>query len=489
MNLIISPVILYLLSAFLIALIWKENEKLAGFASLSFSILSMISVILLGRFVFLNERIIYFVGGWEVPIGITLMVDSLSYIFLFTLNSMLPLICWFSITYMKKYTNPGLFYIVFSLISAGMNGILISMDFFNIYVFLEIASIASYILVAFGLRTEEIEASLKYTILGFIGSTLIIIGIGLILGKTGTLNIADFTYIAENLRKHQLWFILGLFIAGFSLKTALFPFHFWLPDAHSLAPSPVSALLSGLFIKVTGLYPLFRIITNIFVMFPESKIILIGLGLASMIFGSFMAIDQIDIKRMYAYSSISQIGYCALSLGIGGYWGYLGAILHFIFHSLSKSLLFLNIGAIEYKYNTTKIEELKGLEDKLPYVVTTGSIGMLSISGIPPFGCFWSKIVIIISAIKKHYYGIAFICVIISTITLGYFLRLKRNIFYSKDDESKTVEISYNLLMPMVILSIFILLSGLVFTPNIKIYLDKAVYIMENFTYAKIMEK
>ncbi|MCX7916768.1 MAG: proton-conducting transporter membrane subunit [bacterium] len=489
MNLIISPVILYLLSAFLIALLWKEYEKLSGIACLSFSILSLISVILLGKYVFLNERIVYYVGGWEIPIGITLMVDALSYIFLFVLNFILPLICWFSLSYMEKYTKAGYFYVLFSLISAGLNGILISMDFFNIYVFLEISSIASYILVAFGLRTEELEASLKYTILGFIGSTIILIAIGLIFGKTGTLNIADFTYIAKNINEIQLWFIIGFFISGFALKTALFPFHFWLPDAHSLAPSPVSAILSGLFIKVTGFYLLLRIITNIFTMFPESKIIILGLGLISMIFGSLMALDQTDIKRTYAYSSISQIGYCALALGIGGYYGYLGAILHFIFHSFSKSLLFLNSGAIEYRYKTTKIDELKGLQDKMPYTTMTASSGMLSISGVPPFGCFWSKIIIIISAIKAHYFGIAFICVVVSIITLGYFLKLQRNIFYSKDEFKTINEVNYNLLMPMIILSILISLSGLIFLPNLKIYIDKAVNVMENFKYAQIMEK
>ncbi|HOK56752.1 MAG TPA: proton-conducting transporter membrane subunit [bacterium] len=489
MNLIVFPVILYLLSAFLIALIWKEDEKLSGIACLSFSILVFISVILLGKYVFLNERIIYFVGNWQIPIGITLMVDALSYIFLVVVNFVLPVICWFSNSYMRKYTKPGYFYILFSLISAGLNGILISMDFFNIYVFLEISSIASYILVAFGLRTEELEASLKYTMIGFIGSTLILIGIGLILGKTGTLNISDFMSAILNINKIQLLFILGLFISGFALKTALFPFHFWLPDAHSLAPSPVSAILSGLFIKVTGFYMLVRIITNIFIIFPESKIIIMALGLISMIFGSLMAIDQIDIKRTYAYSSISQIGYCALALGIGGYYGYLGAILHFIYHSFSKSLLFLNSGAIEYRYKTTKIEELKGLSDKMPYTTATGSIGMLSISGIPPFGCFWSKIIIIIAAIKSFYYGIAFICVIVSVITLGYFLKLKRNIFDSKGEGEKFEEVNFNLLMPMVILSILIFFGGLILLPEVKIYLDKAVGVMQNFSYIQIGER
>jgi multicomponent Na+:H+ antiporter subunit D len=492
MNLIIFPVILYLFSAFFIALALKENEKLSGIACFSFSILSFISVILIGKYLILNERIIYFVGGWKIPIGITLMVDNLSFIFLFILNLLLPLICWFSFSYMEKYLKAGYFYILFSLISAGLNGILISMDFFNIYVFLEISSIASYILVSFGLRIEELEASLKYTILGVIGSTFILIGIGLILGKTGTLNIADFTFIAKNIEKKQLWFILGLFIAGFGFKCALFPFHFWLPDAHSLALSPVSAILSGIFIKITGFYLLIRIVSNIFIMFPESKVILIGLGLVSMIYGAIMAIEQNDIKRIYAYSSISQMGYCVLSLGIGGYWGYLGAILHFIFHSLSKSLLFLNSGIIEYKYGTTKIEKLNNLVEEMPYTSTTGFIGMLSLAGIPPFGCFWSKIIIIIGAIMSHYYGISFICVIVSIITLGYFLKLQRNIFYSKSEGLKTEknnEFNLNLLMPVIILSIFIFLSGIIFSPYYKIWIDKAVKNIESFSYESLMEK
>lgn len=488
MNLIIFPVILHLLSAFLIALFWKKSKNLSGIACFSFSILSLISIILLGKYIILQGRIIYYVGGWEIPIGITLMVDSLSFIFLVVLNLILVIVCGFSIVYMKNYVKYGYFFVLFSLLAAGLNGILISMDFFNIYVFLEIASLASYILVAFGLRTEEVEASFKYTVLGFIGSIMILLGIALILGKTGTLNIADFMVVAQNMDKRELWFILGLFISGFSLKTALFPFHFWLPDAHSLAPAPVSAILSGVFVKITGFYMLTRIVVNIFLMFPESKIILIGLGILSMVFGALMAINQEDIKRVYAYSTISQIGYCAVGIGIGGYYGYLGGLLHFIFHGFSKALLFLNSGTIEYEEKTTKISQLSGLIDKLPYTTTLGSIGMLSISGIPPFGCFWSKIIIIISAIMAGMYGIAFICVAVSIITLGYFLKLQRNVFYNKSNNPERKKENLGLLIPMIFLGILVSLGALVLLPDFKIFLDRAVDVMENFSYIKITE-
>ncbi len=206
---------------------------------------------------------------------------------------------------------------------------LISMDIFNIYVFLEVASIASFILVAFGLRAEEFEAAIKYTVMSFIASTMILFAIALIYGFTGTLNISGFMAKSAGLTPIHLWFLAGLLLSGFALKAALVPFHSWLPDAHSMAPAPVSAILSGIFVKVVGFYLIIRITANIFTTLPQVRILLLLFGVLSMVFGGLMAYGQKNIKRLYAYSTISQIGYCAVGLGIGGYFGNLGCLCNF----------------------------------------------------------------------------------------------------------------------------------------------------------------
>ncbi|HOL23028.1 MAG TPA: proton-conducting transporter membrane subunit, partial [bacterium] len=343
------------------------------------------------------------------------------------------------------------------------------------------------ILVAFGLKAEELEASMKYTVMSFIASTMILFAIALIYGFTGTLNIPAFMSESAGLSPVHLWFLAGLLLSGFALKTALVPFHSWLPDAHSMAPAPVSAILSGMFIKVVGLYIIIRITTNIFITLPQIRVLLLLFGVLSMLFGGLMAYGQQNIKRLYAYSTISQIGYCAIGLGIGGYLGSLGVLMHFIAHAFSKSLLFLNIGAIEYMTGTTEADQLKGLNDRMPVTTLLGSTGMLGIAGIPPMGNFWSKLIIIIAAVQAGYPGIAVLCIIVAVITLGYFLKLQRTVYYNRGENAVKKEAPKALLFPMGVLTIFVLISGLLLVPGIKEKtLDKAVSVMETFSYADI---
>jgi len=280
-------------------------------------------------------------------------------------------------------------------------------------------------------------------------------------------------------------------LSGFAIKMALFPFHTWLPDAHSLAPAPVSAVLSGLVIKVLGFYLIIRFAGNIFVSVAGVKTVILVLGILSMVFGGLMALGQRDLKRVFAYSSISQIGYCAVGFGIGGYLGILGALLHFISHSFAKSLLFLDSGAIEYMTGTTKIDELKGINDKMPKTAMLGNLGMLTIAGVPPMGIFWSKLIIVFAAIKKGYIGVAFTCVIVSIITMGYFLKVIRKVFLSKENEVENKnECGKMMLFSMFLLGIIVFFIGLILIPEARrMFLDKAVEIVENFNYLSIINK
>ncbi len=486
---IIFPVVIYLGGAFLLPLLYAKNDLLAGIVTSALTFLSFLVSVLLGLTVFTTgERILYFAGGWQKPLGIALMVDPLSCLFLIITNFIAFLIAVYSITYTKKHSRAAYFYVLFMLILAGMNGILISMDLFNIFVFFEIASIASFVLVAFGLRAEELEASLKYTVISFIASTMILLGLAVVYGFTGTLNITAFMRIAAGLPQTHLWFILGLFLAGFAIKAALVPFHAWLPDAHSMAPAPVSALLSGLFIKVVGFYGIIRLATNIFGSIPQIRVVLLLFGILSMVLGGLMAYGQKNIKRLLAYSTISQIGYCAIGLGIGGYLGYLGVLLHIISHAFSKSLLFLNIGAVEYMTGTTDSDKLKGLYDRMPYTTALASTGMFGIAGIPPMGNFWSKLIIIFAAVQAGYPGIAALCVLVAVITLGYFLKLQRTVYYNKaSDTAKMLEAPSGMLAPMTVLAFAAVFAGILLIPGIRsCCLDKAVGVMENFSYINV---
>ncbi|MBN1445750.1 MAG: NADH/ubiquinone/plastoquinone (complex I) [Candidatus Omnitrophica bacterium] len=486
-HLIVFPVAIYLGAAFLLPLLCGKNDVLAGISGIAFTFLSLAVSALLGISVFTGGRIIYFVGGWTEPLGIMLMLDPLSCLFLLLTNTVAFIIMLYSAVYIKKYHRAVYFYVLFMLMLAGMNGILISMDFFNLFVFFEIASIASFIIVAFGLRAEELEASLKYTVISFIASSLILFAIAMIYGLTGTLNIPAFMHAAAHLPQTHLWFTAGLLLAGFAVKAGLAPFHAWLPDAHSMAPAPVSALLSGLFIKIVGFYAIIRLTSNIFTDIPQIRTILLVFGIVSMLLGSFAAYGQNNIKRMFAYSTISQIGYCAIGLGIGGYLGNLGVLMHIIAHAFSKSLLFLNIGAVEYMTGTTDSDKLRGLNDSMPYTTLLSSAGMLGIAGIPPMGNFWSKVIIIIAAVHAGYGGIAALCIIAAVMTLGYFLKLQRTVYCSKKEGAVKKEAPAGLIAPMAVLAFMAVFAGILLIPGIREpFIDKAVDVMDNFSYINI---
>jgi multicomponent Na+:H+ antiporter subunit D len=371
-------------------------------------------------------------GGWPTPIGIDLRLDALANLLLLAVSLVGFAVALYSVDYMRRFTARGHFYSLFLLMVTGMNGVILAGDLFNLYVFLEVAAVASYALVAFGCAHEELEASFRYVVLGSLSSALILIAIALVYGITGTLNMAHMAgRIAETGMDAPLLLAFGLFICGFSFKTALVPFHAWLPDAHPAAPAPVSAMLSGVLIKAIGIYVLARLVFNVFGVGESELGLLRWLGVLSMIVGGLLAAGQKDIKRLFAYSSISQVGFMVLGLGLGTPLGLVGALYHLINHSMFKSLLFLNAGAVEYATGTRNLKKLGGLNRLLPVTGATSLIGSMSIAGVPPFNGFWSKLIIILACVESGYYGFAAVAVAISVVTLAYQLKVQRLAFFA----------------------------------------------------------
>ena len=310
-----------LISAFLIMLLGKLVK---GFHKY-FAPLTLLVLLAMSLFTIINlggSSILYTVGGWGlekgIPVGIFMVLDPFSALMLCVINLLGFIALFYSFSYIAKYTAESNYYSLFCLIIAGMNGVVLSGDLFNICVFLEVSVIASYALVAFGVGKTELEASYKYQILGSLGFMLILMAVGLIYWKTKTLNIADVRHVLEaGYSKPYYIFVQVLLIAGFGLKAAIIPFHAWLPDAHSSAPSPISAMLSGVLIKAVGIYVLIRLFFNMFVFSYEIAVVLTSLGAISMVVGSLLAIVQWDLKRLLAYSCIRQIGYVLMAFGMG----------------------------------------------------------------------------------------------------------------------------------------------------------------------------
>ena len=483
-----------LAGAFLTSIVGKKLKWLPDLmGSLTTLILLGLSLIAV-RIVATQGVLVYSVGSWKLPIGIALVLDSLTVFMLVTVNLMAFFIAIYSINYMERFTSKWKFYTLFLLMVAGMNGVVITGDMFNLFVFLEIAAVASYALVAFGTERHELEAAFKYTVMSTVGSLFVLLGIVFLYSYTSTLNMADMANILAQKGASNITIMVGvLFIMGFGLKAALVPFHAWLPDAHPSAPAPISAMLSGILIKSLGVYTLCRVFYNIIGINSSLSLILMVLGTLSMVIGVFLAIGQWDFKRLLAYHSISQIGYVILGIGLGTPLGMIGGLFHLFNHSVFKSLLFLNSGAVEYATGTRDLQKMGGLMTKMPITGTTSLVASMSIAGIPPFNGFWSKLIIIIAAVQANRLGYAFWAVLASILTLASFMKVMKYAFFGKLREkwNKVEEVPVFMKLAMVILALICVVGGVLLIPNInEVFLKPASdALLEGTKYADIVFK
>jgi multicomponent Na+:H+ antiporter subunit D len=280
-----------------------------------------------------------------------------------------------------------------------------------------------------------------------------------------------------------LAFALALFVVGFGLKAALVPFHAWLPDAHPSAPAPISAMLSGILIKTLGVYALARLVFNVFGITVSIGWLLVTLGIVSMVAGAFLAIGQWDLKRLLAYSSISQIGYVVLGIGLGGLilaqggtvtWAslaILGGLFHLVNHAVYKSLLFLASGSVQMATGTRELREMGGLAEAMPVTRATCTVASASIVGIPPFSGFWSKLILVMAAVQAGFYWIGAVIVFVSLCTLIMYLKVQRYVFLGELPEglAPTRESKGSMLVAMVFLACLCVLMGLLLVPCLRV--------------------
>ncbi|NQS99952.1 MAG: monovalent cation/H+ antiporter subunit D family protein [Candidatus Omnitrophica bacterium] len=481
-NIIPLFVAVPLAGAFLISLFGKKRkwlpDVLGVLPCLILSCLSLISLYIFNQ----QGALSYSMGGWKAPVGIEMVLDGLTAFMLVTVNVVAFCIALYSIDYMKKFTAKWKFYTLFLLMLGGMNGVIITGDLFNLFVFLEIAAVASYALVAFGTERHELEAAFKYAIMGTVGSLFVLLAIAFLYSYTSTLNMADMAAVLTQKGMEGLAVMVSvMFIMGFGLKAAVVPFHAWLADAHPSAPAPISAMLSGVLIKTLGVYALCRIFYTVIGVDPKISSALLFLGTLSMVVGGLLALGQWDLKRLMAYSSISQIGYIILGISLGTPLGILGGLFHLFNHSVFKSLLFLNSGAIEYATGTRDLQKMGGLAKAMPTTATTGMTGAMSIAGIPPFSGFWSKLLIIMAAVQAEKYSYAFWAVLVSILTLGMYLKAVRYAFFGnlKASIRKINRVPVFMKLSMIILALICLLGGVLLLPGVQsVFLEPAQQVL-----------
>jgi len=379
-----------------------------------------------------GETLRYAFGGWAAPWGIEYVVDPLAAFVLVTVSLIGALVLPSAGRSIEREIAPerqAFFFPLLLLCLAGLLGIVITGDAFNLFVFLEISSLSTYALISLGRDRRALIASYQYLIMGTIGATFFIIGVGLLYMLTGTLNMADIaSRIGSVSETNTLRTAFAFITVGLALKLAMFPLHLWLPNAYAYAPSVVSAFLAATATKV-ALYAMIRFFFSVFG--PEFTVakmhanwLLLPLAAAGVLIGSIVAVFQHDVKRMLAYSSVAQIGYMLLGIGMVSVTGLTASLLHLFNHALIKGALFLTLGALFYRIASSGIDDLAGIARPMPWTMAAFVLGGLSLIGVPLTVGFISKWYLILAAIDKGWWLLVMLVLVSSLIAVIYVWRV-----------------------------------------------------------------
>jgi multicomponent Na+:H+ antiporter subunit D len=403
----------------------------------------LVSITLLQQ-VMASGTIVYEMGGWSAPWGIEYRVDKLNAYLLLIITSISTVVLLAAHTSIEKEIPEDrhtLFYVLYLLSLAGMLGVVITGDAFNVFVFLEISSLAAYSLIALGKDRRALWASYQYLIMGTIGATFILIGIGLMYQMTGTLNMDDLSRrLPEVAQTRTVFTAFAFIIVGVCLKIALFPLHRWLPNAYAYAPSVVTAFLAATSTKV-AVYLLIRFTFSIFgISFSFTTVplqtIFVILGLLGIFVASFVAsttaIFQKNVKHLFAYSSVAQIGYMIVGFSISTTTGLMATLLHLFNHALMKSALFLALGAVMYRIGSVQLSQFQGLGRQMPFTMAAIVVGGLSLIGVPLTVGFVSKWYLVLAALENGWWPVAVLVLLGSLLAIVYVWRIVEAAYFNE---------------------------------------------------------
>lgn len=422
-----------------------SRPRLVWFFALLASACAFIISIALLQQVVLTGTIVYELGGWSAPWGIEYRIDKLNAFLALIISGISTVVLMAARTSIKKEIpeeRHTLFYILYLLSLTGMLGIVTTGDAFNVFVFLEISSLSAYSLIALGKDRRALWASFQYLIMGTIGATFILIGIGLMYQMTGTLNMADLaTRLPEVAHTRTIFTAYAFFIVGVCLKLALFPLHLWLPNAYAYAPSIVTAFFAATSTKV-AVYLLIRFTFSIFgVAFSFSALplqtLFLALGLLGIFVASTVAIYQQNVKHLFAYSSVAQIGYMIVGFSMATVSGLTATLLHLFNHALMKSALFLALGAVVYRVGSVQLRDFQGLGRQMPLTMAAIVIGGLSLIGVPLSVGFVSKWYLVVAAIEKGWWPIAALILMGSLLAVVYVWTIVETAYFKTPEVGK----------------------------------------------------
>lgn len=378
-----------------------------------------------------GKIISYELGGWSPPWGIEYRIDAMNALVALIVAGVAAITVPYALLSVEKEIPTqqiSLFYSVVLLFIVGLLGIAQTGDVFNLFVFLEISSLSSYVLIAMGRERRALTAAYQYLVMGTVGATFLLIGIGLLYAETGTLNMQDLHQRLLPIIDHRTVHTgFAFVVVGIALKLALFPLHLWVPNAYKYAPSAISVLLAATSTKV-AVYIMLRIVFTIFssdfVKTTPTDLIFLILGVVGVMLASITAIFQTDAKRLLAYSSIAQVSYMALGIGLASTLGVTATLVHLFNHALMKAALFMAVGAMVYRVGISRFEELNGLGRQMPWTFTALFIAGLSLIGVPGTAGFISKWYLVLAAMEQQAWLIVVVVLLGSLLAVVYMWKM-----------------------------------------------------------------
>ncbi|MCY4453347.1 MAG: monovalent cation/H+ antiporter subunit D family protein [Immundisolibacterales bacterium] len=379
----------------------------------------------------------YFLGSWAAPWGIEYRVDETNAWVMLVVSVISAVSLLFARRSVEREVETDrihLFYTAWLLCLAGLLGMAVTADAFNVFVFLEISSLSTYVLVSLGTRREALVAALRYLVLGTVGATFFLIGVGLLYQVTGTLNMGDLATRIAQLGPHRtVTAAFGFLAVGIAVKSAVYPLHTWLPNAYAFAPSAVSAFLAGTATKVS-LYLLLRFLFTVFghefVAGGPVPVLLALTGVAAVVAASVAAVRQDDAKRLLGFSSVAQIGYLVLGVSLLTTEGVAASLIHLFGHALMKTALFVCLGAIVYRIGSARIDDMAGIAKRMPWTCAALVVGGLSLIGVPLTAGFVGKWYLVAAALEAGWWPVAAAMLLASLIAVAYVWKLVESAYF-----------------------------------------------------------
>ena len=475
---------LALFCGFTMLLAGYTSRRLPFFMSLAMNSVFLIMSLFILDHVLTVGPIRYWLGGWRPPWGIEYVVDAMNAYLLIIVISMVILGLIYSrgnVRHEIEERKHVTFYTLVQLMAAGMYGITVTGDLFNMFIWLEIASLTAYALIAVA-GGRALRPAYNYVIMGSIGAVLYIFGVGWIYSVTGTLNFADMRLLLPlvyDSRAVQMGF--AMIVVGVMIKAYIFPLHLWQPDVYTYAPSTISSMMASVHVKVM-FYMLLRMFYSVFTLdfirhYIGLDLLICWVAAIAILAGSIWAIKQRNLKRMLAYSSVSQMGYILLGLGLSPLspWGLVGVAAHILNHAIGKGCLFMCAGAISQQEGLRDIRDFEGLGKKMPHVCAAFTIAALSMIGIPLTAGFASKLFLIVASLDAAQYPFVAVLLLSGLLNLVYFWRVIDQMYFVKHKGTENAaevretgkSLPLSMVAPILILASLCIIMGIIWLTNI----------------------